>query len=145
MPIGLSLYGFFGLVGVVIAGRRVDQRMIRVNGLDTVLLMVAAMIGLLALQTGSSWITLIAVAVLGTAAGALPTAGTTIFLHAGQRNQDLASSIYVVTFQVGIASGSALGAATVDAGYLPGTLIITLVLGAAALVALAGFSRPLLR
>ncbi|WP_290187151.1 MFS transporter [Corynebacterium glaucum] len=145
VPIGLSLYGFFGLVGVVIAGRRVDQRMIRVNGLDTVLLMVAAMIGLLALQTGSSWITLIAVAVLGTAAGALPTAGTTIFLHAGQRNQDLASSIYVVTFQVGIASGSALGAATVDAGYLPGTLIITLVLGAAALVALAGFSRPLLR
>ena len=54
VPIGLSLYGFFGLVGVVIAGRRVDQRMIRVNGLDTVLLMVAAMIGLLALQTGSS-------------------------------------------------------------------------------------------
>lgn len=145
VPIGLSLYGFFGIVGVAIAGRRVDRRMIRINGLDTVLLMAAAMIGLLALQTGSGWVTFVAVAVLGVAAGALPTAGTTIFLHAGQRNQDLASSIYVVTFQVGIASGSALGAATVDAGYLAGTLLITLVLGAAALVALAGFSRPLLR
>jgi len=145
VPIGLSLYGFFGLVGVVIAGRRVDRRMIRVNGLDTVLLVAAAMTGLIALQTGSGWVTFVAVAALGVAAGALPTAATTIFLHAGQRNQDLASSIYVVTFQVGIASGSALGAATVDAGYLAGTLLITLVLGAAALVALAGFSRPLLR
>ena len=145
VPIGLSLYGFFGLVGVMIAGRGVDRRMIRINGLDTVLLVAAAMIGLIALQTGSGWVTFVAVAALGVAAGALPTAATTIFLHAGQRNQDLASSIYVVTFQVGIASGSALGAATVDAGYLAGTLLITLVLGAAALVALAGFSRPLLR
>lgn len=145
VPIGLSLYGFFGLVGVVIAGRGVDRRMIRINGLDTVLLVAAAMTGLIALQTGSGWVTFVAVAALGVAAGALPTAATTIFLHAGQRNQDLASSIYVVTFQVGIASGSALGAATVDAGYLAGTLVITLVLGAAALVALAGFSRPLLR
>ena len=72
-------------------------------------------------------------------------AATTIFLHAGQRNQDLASSIYVVTFQVGIASGSALGAAAVDRGHLGGTLVITLALSAAALVALAAFSRPKLR
>ena len=145
VPVGLSMYGIFGLVGVVATGRRVDRRMIRINGLDTLLLMAAAMTGLIALQLESGVIMFIMVAVLGIAAGALPTAGTTIFLHAGKRNQDLASSIYVVTFQVGIASGSALGAASVDAGYLSGTLLITLVLGAAALVALAGFSRPRLR
>lgn len=145
VAIGLSMYGIFGVIGVVAAGRRVDSRMIRINGLDTLLLMAAAAVGLLALQMGSGVVMFIMVAILGLAAGSLPTAGTTIFMHAGKRNQDLASSIYVVTFQVGIASGSALGAATVDAGFLPGTLLITLVLGAAALIALAGFSRPKLR
>lgn len=145
VPIGLSMYGLFGIVGVVAAGRRVDRRMIRINGLDTLLLMTAAIAGLIALQLGSGAVMFLGVAVLGVAAGALPTAGTTIFMHAGQRNQDLASSIYVVTFQVGIASGSALGAATVDAGFLDGTLLITLVLGAAALVTLVAFSRPILR
>lgn len=145
VAIGLSMYGIFGVIGVVAAGRRVDSRMIRINGLDTLLLMAAAAVGLLALQMGSGVVMFIMVAILGLAAGSLPTAGTTIFMHAGKRNQDLASSIYVVTFQVGIASGSALGAATVDAGFLSGTLLITLVLGAAALIALAGFSRPKLR
>ena len=98
VPIGLSVYGVFGLLGVIAAGRGVDRRMLRVNGLDTVLLMAAAAIGLVALQLGSGALTFVMVAVLGVAAGALPTAGTTIFMHAGQRNQDLASSIYVVTF-----------------------------------------------
>lgn len=102
-------------------------------------------IGLIALQLDSGALMLLTVAVLGVGAGVLPTAATTIFLHAGQRNQDLASSIYVVTFQVGIASGSALGAAAVDHGHLGGTLVITLALSAAALVALASFSRPKLR
>ena len=142
---GLAAYGAFGLLGVLLTGRKIDARMIRINGGDTVLLMAAAVIGLLALQLDSGAVMLLAVAVLGVAAGALPTAATTIFLHAGQRNQDLASSIYVVTFQVGIASGSALGAAAVDRGHLGGTLMITLVLSAAALVALAAFSRPKLR
>lgn len=145
VPIGLSVYGVFGLLGVIAAGRGVDRRMLRVNGLDTVLLMAAAAIGLVALQLGSGALTFVMVAVLGVAAGALPTAGTTIFMHAGQRSQDLASSIYVVTFQVGIASGSALGAAAVDAGHLGGTLLLTLVLSAAALATIALFSRPRLQ
>lgn len=145
VPIGLSVYGVFGLLGVIAAGRGVDRRMLRVNGLDTVLLMAAAAIGLVARQLGSGALTFVMVAVLGVAAGALPTAGTTIFMHAGQRNQDLASSIYVVTFQVGIASGSALGATAVDAGHLGGTLLLTLVLSAAALATIALFSRPRLQ
>lgn len=144
VPVGLAEYGLLGLVGVLLTGRRIDVRMIRINGLHTIMLMGAAVLGLVALQVNSGGLMFITVAVLGLAAGALPTAATTIFLHAG-RNQDLASSIYVVTFQVGIASGSALGAAAVDRGHLGGTLIITLALGAAALVALSAFSRPKLR
>ena len=142
---GLALYGVVGIIFVVVAGRRVDARMIRLNGFDALFLMTSAFTGLLALQQQSGVLMFVAVALLGMSSGTLPTAATTIFMHAGKGNQDMASSIYVVTFQVGIAAGSALGAASVDAGYLSGTLLITLVLGAAALVTLVGFSRPRLR
>ncbi|AKV59463.1 arabinose ABC transporter permease [Corynebacterium riegelii] len=142
---GLALYGVVGIIFVLVAGRRVDARMIRLNGFDALFLMTSASTGLLALQQQSGVLMFVAVALLGMSSGTLPTAATTIFMHAGKGNQDMASSIYVVTFQVGIAAGSALGAATVDAGYLSGTLLITLVLGAAALVTLVGFSRPRLR
>ena len=142
---GLALYGVVGIIFVVVAGRRVDARMIRLNGLDALFLMTSAFTGLLALQQQSGVLMFVAVALLGMSSGTLPTAATTIFMHAGKGNQDMASSIYVVTFQVGIAAGSALGAASVDAGYLSGTLLITLILGAAALVTLVGFSRPRLR
>ena len=142
---GLALYGVVGIIFVVVAGRRVDARMIRLNGFDALFLMTSAFTGLLALQQQSGVLMFVAVALLGMSSGTLPTAATTIFMHAGKGNQDMASSIYVVTFQVGIAAGSALGAASVDAGYLSGTLLITLILGAAALVTLVGFSRPRLR
>ena len=145
VPIGLGAYGAFGLVGVVLAGNRVDVRMIRLNGFAGILLIIAALVGLIGLRTGSGVIMFIMIAIFGTAAGALPTVATTIFLFAGKRNQDLASSIYVVTFQVGIASGSALGAAAVDAGYLSGTLLITLLLAACGFGVLTLLSRPKLR
>lgn len=145
VALGLSLYGVFGLVGVTWAGRRVDRRMIRMNALAAGLLAFAALVGIAALSTGSGLIMFVMIALFGTANGALPTVATTIFMHAGQRNQDLASSIYVVTFQVGIASGSALGAATVDAGFLAGTLVATFALGAVSFVLLSLVSRPRLR
>lgn len=145
VPFGVSLYGIAGLVGITIAGRRVDSRMIRLNALAAAVMVVSAIAGLLALGAGSGLGMFAVIAVFGMAAGALPTVATTIFLHAGQRNQDLASSVYVVTFQVGIASGSAVGAAVVDAGYLSGTLISTGVLGALAFAVLALWSRTLLR
>ena len=84
-------------------------------------------------------------AVIGVGAGALPTVATTLFLFAGRDNQDRASAIYVVTFQVGIASGSALGAVAVDAGFLPGTLLATAILALVAGVTLTAWTRPLVR
>ena len=145
VPVGLGAYGAFGLVGVLMAGKRVDVRMIRLNGFAGIMLIIAALIGLLALRADSGVTMFIMIAIFGTAAGALPTVATTIFLFAGKRNQDLASSIYVVTFQVGIASGSALGAAAVDAGYLGGTLVLTLLLAAGGFGVLTLLSRPRLR
>lgn len=145
VPVGLAAYGAFGIVGVTLAGRFVDRRMIRLNAATVLLMAAAALLGGVALLASSGVLMFVMIAVFGTANGALPTVATTIFLHAGKRNPDLASSIYVVTYQVGIASGSALGAATVDAGFLPGTLVLTLLLALAGFVALSAFSRPRLR
>ena len=145
VPYGVALYGIAGLVGVTLSGRLVDARMIRLNGIATATLVVSGIAGLLALHYASGAAMFLVIAVFGAAAGALPTVATTIFLYAGQRNQDLASSVYVVTFQVGIASGSAVGAATVDLGYLEGTLLSTAALGALAFAVIATRSRSLLR
>lgn len=148
VPAGLALYGLVGLAGVAWAGRRVDRRMIRLNVAPTVLIVVAAALGLTALAIDAPITVALTAAfatVLGLAAGALPTVATTVFLFAGRANEDRASAIYVVTFQVGIAAGSALGAAAVDAGVLAGTLASTAVLGTAAALSMALWSRPLLR
>lgn len=151
VAIGLAAYGLFGIVGVISAGRRADRRMIRMNVIGTGLIVVAGLTGALALAlSGSSHLLGVALAVLvvgflGLAGGGLPTVATTIFLFAGGANQNRASSIYVVTFQVGIASGSALGALPVDAGFFTGTLLITAVLGALASAELSLRARPLLR
>lgn len=145
VPYGVSLYGIAGLVGVTWAGKRVDRRMIRINGVAAAALATTALAGLLALHYSSGLAMFAVIGIFGIAAGALPTAATTIFLHAGDNNPDLASSISVVTFQVGIASGSAVGAAAVDLGYLSGTLLASAVLGALAFSVLATRSRSLLR
>ena len=148
VPAGLSLYGIIGILGVLWAGRRVDRRMIRLNVAPTLLIVCAATLGLLALRSdapSTAALTISFVTVLGLAAGALPTVATTVFLFAGRANEDRASAIYVVTFQIGIASGSAIGAAAVDAGLLSGTVIATALLGAAAGLSMALWSRPLLR
>lgn len=152
VPTGLTAFGVFGLVGVLLATRLVDRRMIRFNFSATVLFMVAAVLGIAAFSLldggptlGSTALIFLGLAVCGVGYGALPTVATTLFLHAGRNNQDTASALYVVTFQVGIASGSAVGATAVDAGQLPATMWLMLVLAAAATATLAAWSRPLLR
>ncbi|MGV0423104.1 MFS transporter [Corynebacterium sanguinis] len=148
VPVGLAIYGLIGIVGVLWAGRRVDLRPIRLNVVPTVLMVLAAALGLFALSTagpGSVTAAFSSIAFLGLAAGALPTVATTVFLIAGGPNQDRASAVYVVTFQVGIAAGSALGAASVDAGVLAGTLVITAVLASLAGLTVSLWSRPILR
>ncbi|MCT1450309.1 MFS transporter [Corynebacterium sp. p3-SID1194] len=151
VAVGLAAYGLFGIGGVISAGRRADRRMIRMNFVGTGLIVLAGLIGALALAVSSGSyvagfiLAILVVASLGLAGGGLPTVATTVFLFAGNANQNRASSIYVVTFQVGIASGSALGSLPVDAGFLPGTLLVTAVLGALASAELSLRARPLLR
>lgn len=145
---GLFVFGAMGLIGVTVATRTVDRRMLRGSAHTTTLFIVAAVLGHLAFASGGMLATVLvfaAVAVFGAAYGALPTLGTTIFLHAGRENPDSASSIYVVTYQVGIASGAALGALVVDANWIAGTLWILAGLSLASTLVLALWARPLLR
>ncbi|WP_051077967.1 MFS transporter [Corynebacterium lubricantis] len=148
VAIGLAAFGGFGVIGVLLAARLVDQRMLRLNAFVAVMLVLASILGVLAFGADmpvSVALIFLMIAVFGTGYGALPTVATTIFLHAGRSNQDRASSIYVVTYQVGIASGSALGSVVVDSGYVYGTLVLMGVLAAIAGATLALWSRPLLR
>ncbi|WP_051059712.1 MFS transporter [Corynebacterium capitovis] len=145
---GLSLYGLLGFAGVALAGRFADSRLLRINVVPALLLVIAAALGLIALGaegTVAVALTGAYVIVLGVGLGALPTAATTLFLFAGRNAPDRASALYVVTFQVGIAAGSAVGAVFVDAGLLPGTLAATAALSAAAAAVLTWWSRPILR
>lgn len=145
---GLVTFGVFGLVGVMLAARFVDHRMIRATSLLTGGMVVAAVVGQLAfLASGISATFIIfgALMIWGVAYGALPTVATTFFMHAGRKNPDAASSIYVVTYQVGIASGAAAGSVVVDAGQVGLTLWIMAVLAVLGLTVLLGWSRPLLR
>ena len=151
VALGLFGYGLFGIVGVLSAGKRSDRRMLRMNALGTGLILTAGLAGFLALLLGgtapaaSPVLAVAVIMLLGVSGGGLPTAATTLFLHAGKANQNRASSIYVVTFQVGIASGSAVGALPVDSGYFPGTLLITAALALLAAAELSFRARPLLR
>lgn len=145
---GLFAFGALGLVGVTVATRTVDRRMLRGSVHTTTLFVIAAILGQLAFGLEgvvSVVIVFLAITVFGGAYGALPTLGTTIFLHAARDNPDAASSLYVETYQVGIASGAALGALAVDTSWTAGTLWIMAGLSLASTLVLALWSRPLLR
>lgn len=142
---GLATFGGFGLIGVTLASRHADRRMIRATAIMTAGFVAAAMIGEFAFVAWAPLI-FVAVALWGTAYGALPTVSTTFFLHAGQHNPDQASSISVVIYQVGISAGSALGAVVVGAGApVSGTLWLMAALTAGALAVATLWARPLLR
>lgn len=145
---GLFVFGAMGLIGVTVATRTVDRRMLRGSVHTTTLFIFAAALGQLAFAsegTPAAVLIFVGAAICGAAYGALPTLGTTIFLHAGQSNPDAASSLYVVTYQVGIATGAAIGALVVDANWLAGTLWIMAALSLASTLVLALWARPLLK
>lgn len=149
VSVGLIAFGVFGLLGVLLAARFVDRRIIRATLLVTGGLVLAAALGQVAFAlSGSNAAVLVifgTVAIWGMAYGALPTVATTFFMHAGRNIPDAASSIYVVTYQVGIAGGAAAGSVAVDAGQVSMTLWTMAVLAVLGLTVLIGWSRPLMR
>ena len=125
-------YGAAGLVGLVVLGRQVDGRprataLIATGGLAaTMLLLVTA---------GSISSVLAAV---GIVVWALPAGGINVVLQAAvlrvARQPDLASSVYIVAYQIGIALGAAFGGLCLGHGILSVTVAVAGVCGLVAAV-----------
>ncbi len=112
----LLAHGAAGLVGLLLIGRSVD-RYPRATALVVTAGLATCMFALLALGPG---VAAGAVIVLW----AIPAGGLAVVLQAAvlriaPARPDVASSIYIVAFQIGIALGAAIGGVAVDHGMLP--------------------------
>lgn len=117
LAIVLLVYGFAGLIGVWVIGKVTDSHPRRAAAV--------AMGGLAAAFAGigvfSSWApagVVASVVLLGAAFAATPVFLQATVLRVAPESSDVASSLYVVAFQVGIAGGSLVGGLAVDSGLL---------------------------
>ncbi|SEF25168.1 Predicted arabinose efflux permease, MFS family [Amycolatopsis pretoriensis] len=117
----LFAHGLAGLLGLVLIGRHIDHHP-RATALVTTAGLAVCMLGLL-VSPGP--------VVSGTAivAWAGPAAGIGVVLQAAvlrvaKDRPDLASAVYIVAFQIGIALGAALGGLGLDHGMLPAAVLI---------------------
>jgi predicted MFS family arabinose efflux permease len=127
----LLAHGTAGLLGLVLIGRHIDGHP-RATALLTTGGLALCMVALLVLPGPLA---------AGTAivAWAGPAAGIGVVLQAAvlrvaKDRPDLASAVYIVAFQIGIALGAALGGLGLDHGMLPVAVVIAAVGGAAASV-----------
>jgi predicted MFS family arabinose efflux permease len=117
LAIVLLVYGLAGLIGVWAIGKVTDSfprraAFVAMGGLATAF----AGIGVF-----SSWApagVVASVVLLGAAFAATPVFLQATVLRVAPDSSDVASSLYVVAFQVGIAGGSLLGGLAVDGGLL---------------------------
>lgn len=117
----LFAHGLAGLLGLVLIGRHIDHHP-RATALVTTAGLAVCMVALL-VSPGP--------VVAGTAivAWAGPAAGIGVVLQAAvlrveKDRPDLASAVYIVAFQIGIALGAALGGLGLDHGMLPVAVLI---------------------
>lgn len=115
----LAAYGVAGLVGVRLVGRFVD-RAARTTGIVLFAVLAASLGALGPALAGGAMVPAVVLLVLWAAAfSAAPAVLQDAVLRAAPDHGDTASAAYVVAFQVGIATGSALGAGML--GPLDGT------------------------
>ena len=108
-------YGAAGLVGTVLVGRAVDRR----PGTALVGTIAVSVLGLAVLSFARADV-LTSVSVLAWGAGftAVPVCLQSAVLRVAPNDQDAASAVYVVAFQIGIGGGALLGERLVTAGSL---------------------------
>jgi predicted MFS family arabinose efflux permease len=131
----LAGYGMAGLLGVILAGRRLDTHP-RPAGL-TVAMTLTVAVGALSL-THIGWVVLVLILAWGAAAAALPVVLQAAVLRAAPDASDTPSGSYVVAYQIGITGGSALGAVVLGhatAAHLPMWSGIALAAGTALVAA----------
>lgn len=113
----LLAYGLAGLVGVWAIGKFLDSSPHRA-ALMTMWVLTAALVGVGLFSPWAPAGVVVSVVLLGAAFAATPVFLQATVLRVAPGTSDVASSLYVVAFQIGIAGGSLLGGLAVDAGLL---------------------------
>lgn len=146
----LFVYGLAGVVGIWIIGRVYDRRpwqstivVLATVGAALVLTLLARTAGP---GTGLGVLAIASIALWGLAFTTIPVCVQSAVLNSARRRRgpaaaDHASAVYVVTFQVAIASGALLGGVVIDASGVPVLLTVTLGLVLAALAVVLGLRR----
>jgi predicted MFS family arabinose efflux permease len=135
----LAAYGVAGLVTMTLLGRAMDHRLRAVAVCSSIILCAAfwSLGGLAALGIGATAMVVgvAAVVVWGAAAAALPPMLQSAAIRTCPDQPEAASALYITCFQVGIMTGSIVGALVYEAGTITAVVITTCVLFA---VTLAG-------
>lgn len=138
----LFVHGAAGLVGLVLIGRAIDRRP-RATALVTTGGLAACLLVLLA--AGPAWLSGVAVVLWAAPAAGIGVVLQAAVLRVAKSRPDLASAVYIVAFQIGIALGAALGGLGLDHGMLPAAVVIAVACGLAASVVAcrsAAFGSP---
>jgi predicted MFS family arabinose efflux permease len=140
----LFAHGTAGLVGLVLVGQQVD-RYPRATALVVAGGLAACMLALLAAGQGSPVVAGVLVVLWAVPAGGLAVVLQAGVLRVAPHRPDLATSIYIVAFQIGIGLGAALGGVLADGGALPAVLAVAAGCGLLAAIVVhrsAGFRAP---
>jgi predicted MFS family arabinose efflux permease len=133
--VGLSAlllgYGLAGLASNLLVGHSVDRRPGPM--LATSVIVVAAALVLLSFKVGVV-LTIFAVIAWGAGFVAVPVSLQAAILRVAPEAQESASAVYVVAFQIGIASGAFIGDRFVAAGHLSELPIVGAALAVIAIV-----------
>ncbi|MGV9676711.1 MFS transporter [Nocardia sp. NPDC003482] len=114
----LLAHGAAGLLGLVAIGRRVDSAP-RATALTVTAGLTACMLVVLFLGPSSTLAAAIALVLWAVPAGGMGVVlQAAVLRHAGD-HQDLASAVYIVAFQIGIAAGAWAGGVTLDHDAVP--------------------------
>ncbi|MFT2692002.1 MFS transporter [Clavibacter zhangzhiyongii] len=115
----LLFLGLAGVAAVAVIGKFNDEHPRASTGLCFSALAAALlMLGVFGSGLPSAWVVVIAVVLIGGAFTAVPVCLQAAVLRVAPGAGDIASSIYVVAFQVGIAGGSLAGGALLDGGLM---------------------------
>jgi predicted MFS family arabinose efflux permease len=139
----LLAYGAAGLVGLMLIGRQVDRHP-QATALIVTGGIAACMLVLLILGPSSSPVAGAAVVLWSVPAGGLAVVLQAAILR-NATQPDLASAVYIVAFQLGIALGAWIGGVYLDQGALPVAIAIAAACGLVATAVVrrsAAFKRP---
>lgn len=132
----LLAYGAAGLIGLIAIGRLVDGHP-RGTALAVTGGIAACFAVLLAFGPATPWIAGPAVVLWSIPAGGLAVVLQAAVLRVAPTQRDLASAVYIVAFQLGIAGGAWLGGVYLDRGILFAAILTTALCALAAAVVAA--------